>query len=447
MLEVSRNQNIEILSYSEVKKVEGTVGNYHVAVEMKPRYVNTEKCTGCGACNEACPVKKIPNEFNEGLDNRKAIYIAFQQAVPKKARIDAKNCLYFKTGACKFCLKVCQAGAIEFDQEPRTVEFDVGSIIVATGLDVYKPTEYGYGKYANVINQLQLERSLAPNGPYGGHVRRVSDENELKEIVFIQCVGSRETERPYCSGVCCMIALKNAKLLKEEHPDANITMCYIDVRTNEKGFEEYYQRAKDTGIRMIRGKVGELAEDPDTKNLKVRVYSSLTDEIITINADLVVLSTALLPSKETDQLSKVLGLEVDRNGFLTESHFALMPQETKMKGVFIAGFAQGPKDISYSVSQARAAASKVAELTSAGKIDLELITAEVNKDACISCRRCEKVCNTGAIKVVENAGAVVDDTSCEGCGVCASCCPTHAIEIRYYRDGQLFPEVTSLLEM
>jgi heterodisulfide reductase subunit A len=446
MLEVSRSPNIEILSYSEVKNVEGTVGNYHVTVEIKPRYVNTEKCTGCGACNETCPVKKIPNEFNEGLDNRKAIYIAFQQAVPKKARIDSTNCLYFKTGACKFCLKACPTGAIEFDQEPRTVEFDVGSIIVATGLGLYQPTEYGYGTYANVINQLQLERILAPNGPFGGHVRRVSDENELKEIVFIQCVGSRDSERPFCSGVCCMIALKNAKLLKEELPNANITMCYIDIRTNEKGFEEYYQRAKDTGIRMIRGKVGEVVEDPETKNLKIRVYSSLTDEIVNINADLVVLSTAILPSKDTEQIAKVMGLETDKNGFLTESHFGLMPQETKMKGVFVAGFAQGPKNISYSVSQARAAASKVAELTSAGKIDLELITAEVNKDACISCRRCEKVCNSGAIKVIDNTGATVDDTSCEGCGVCVNCCPTHAIDIRYYREGQLFAEISSLLE-
>lgn len=360
--------------------------------------------------------------------------------------IDAEKCLFLTKGAWKLCLKACKADAIDFDQKPKEKEFEVGSIVVATGWDLYDPPEYGFGTYKNVINQLQLERILAPNGPFGGHVRRITDDKELKEILFIQCVGSRDTERPFCSGVCCMIALKNAKLLKEELPDANITICYIDIRANEKGFEEYYQRAKDTGIRLIRGKVGEVIEDPETKDLKARVYSSLTDEIININADLVILSTAILPSKGTEQISKVLGLNVDKNGFLTESHFGLLPQETKTKGIFIAGFAQGPKHISYSVSQARAAASKVAELTSIGKIDLELITAVVNSNLCISCRRCEKVCPNGAIKVVKDIGAEVDDINCEGCGICASCCPSQAIDVRYFRDDQLFAEISAILQ-
>jgi len=242
-----------------------------------------------------------------------------------------------------------------------------------------------------------------------------------------------------------MLALKNGRLLLEEFPDANITICYIDIRTNEKGFEEYYERAKEAGIKMIRGKVGEISEDPKTKDVKVRVYSSLTDEIIKINADLVVLSSAALPSKGTEQIAKVLNLDVDKNGFLTESHFGLMPQETKTKGVFIAGFAQGPKDIAYSVSQARAAASKVAEMTSAGEIDLELIVAEVDKEFCISCRRCEKECPKGAIKIVDTEGAVVDEINCDGCGICATCCPTQAIDIRYFRDNQLYAEITGML--
>jgi heterodisulfide reductase subunit A len=344
------------------------------------------------------------------------------------------------------CLKACKANAINFDQKPQEVEIEVGSIIVATGWDLYDPPEYGFGMYKNVINQLQLERILAPNGPFGGHVRRITDDKKPKEILFIQCVGSRDSERTYCSGVCCMIALKNAKLLKEELPDANITICYIDMRTNEKGFEEYYQRAKETGIRMIRGKVGEIIEDPETKKLKVRVYSSLTDEIININADLVILSTAVLPSKGTEQISKVLGLTTDKNGFLTESHFGLMPQETKTKGIFIAGFVQGPKDISYSVSQARAAASKVAEMTSIGQIDLEMINAVINPELCISCRRCEKACPNHAIKIDEAKGAVVDEINCEGCGICASCCPPQAIDIRYFRDDQLYAEISALLK-
>ena len=348
---------------------------------------------------------------------------------------------------CFSCVDACELDAIDFSQVPEEVTFKVGTIIVATGWDIYEPYgEYGYGKFENVITQPQLERILSPNGPLEGNVHRISDAKEPEEIVFIQCVGSRDTERPYCSGVCCMLALKNGKLLKEEFPDANITICYIDMRTNEKGFEEYYQRAKQSDIRMIRGKVGEFSEDPETKNVNIRVYSSLTDEIIKISADLVVLSTAALPSKGTEQISRVLNLDSDRNGFLTESHFGLMPQETKTKGIFIAGFAQGPKDIAYSVSQARAAASKVAELTAPGEVDIELIIAEVFKDLCITCGRCEKACPKKAITVVDEEGAIVDEINCDGCGICATCCPTNAIDIRYFRDYQLFTEIDGMLE-
>jgi heterodisulfide reductase subunit A len=440
MLEVNRHENIEILSFSEVKEVTGYVGNYDVTVELKPRYINDD-CNGCGACTEVCPVY-TSNYFDENLGSRKAIDIAFGQAVPFLYDVHRDSCV-----ECFSCVEACELDAIDFSQIPEEVKFKVGTIIIATGWDIHEPYgEYGYGEFENVITQAQLERILAPNGPLEGHVRRISDDKTPKEILFIQCVGSREAERTYCSGVCCMLALKNGKLLKEEFPDANITICYIDIRTSEKGFEEYYQRAKDSDIRMIRGKVGEISEDPVTKNVKVRVYSSLTDEIIKIDADLVVLSTAALPSKGTHQIIKVLNLDADKYGFLTESHFGLMPQETKSRGIFIAGFAQGPKDIAYSVSQARAAASKVAELTAPGKIQIELITADVNNEFCISCRRCEKECPKMAIKIVDEKGAVVDETNCDGCGICATCCPTQAIDIRYYRDHQLFAEIDGLLE-
>ncbi len=440
MLEVNRHENIEILSYSEVKEVEGYVGNYKITVEKKPRYVNND-CNGCGACSEVCPVY-TSNYFDENLGVRKAIDIAFGQAVPFLYDVNRDVCV-----ECFSCVDACELDAIDFSQVPEEVMFNVGTIIIATGWDIYEPFgEYGYGKFENVIQQAQLERILAPNGPLEGHVHRISDVRKPKEIVFIQCVGSRNTERPYCSGVCCMLSLKNGKLLKEEFPDANITICYIDIRTNEKGFEEYYQRAKDSDIRMIRGKVGEITEDPKTKNVNVRVYSSLTDEIIKISADLVVLSTAALPSKGTEQIAKVLNLDVDTNGFLTEAHFGLMPVETNTKGIFIAGFAQGPKNIAYSVSQASAAASKVAELTAPGKIDIELITAEVNNELCISCKRCEKACPKNAITVVGDEGAVVDEINCDGCGICVTCCPTQAIDIRYYRDYQLFTEIDGILE-
>ncbi len=440
MLEVNRHENIEILSYSEVKKVEGYVGNYEVTIEKKPRYI-TNDCNGCGTCSDVCPVFTM-NFFDENLGARKAIDIAFGQAVPFIYDINRDVCI-----ECFSCVDACELNAVDFSQEVEEVQVKVGTIIIATGWDIYEPFgEYGYGEFANVITQAQLERMLAPNGPLEGHVHRVSDDKVPEDIVFIQCVGSRDTERTFCSGVCCMIALKNAKLLKEEFPDANITICYIDIRTVEKGFEEYYQRTMDSDIRLIRGKVGEIKEDPETKDLHLRLYSSLTDEIIKVRADLVVLSTAALPSGGTSQIAKVLNLDMDKHGYLTESHFGLMPQETKMKGIFVAGWAQGPKDIAYSVSQARAAASKVAELTSAGQIDLELIVAEVDKESCISCQRCEKACPKGAIRIVDKEGAVVDEINCDGCGVCATCCPTSAIDIRYYRDDQLFAEIEAILE-
>ena len=439
MLEINRNENIELLTYSEVKKVEGYVGNYNVTIEKKPRYT-TDECNGCGACAEVCPVFTT-NFFDEYLGSRNAIDISFGQAVPFLYDIDRNACV-----ECFSCVDACELNAIDFSQVPTEITIKVGSVIIATGWDILEPFgEYGYGEFDNVITQVQLERMLAPNGPLEGHMRRLSDMKKPKEIVFIQCVGSRETERTYCSGVCCMLALKNGRLLLEEFPDANITICYIDIRTNEKGFEEYYQRAKDTEIRLIRGKVGEYSEDPDTKNVNIRVYSSLTDEIIEIDADLVVLSTAALPSKGTQHIAQVLNLDTNTYGFLTESHFGLLPQETKTKGIFIAGFAQGPKNISYSVSQARAAASKVAELTSPGEVDIELITAEVESEFCISCRRCERECPKMAIKIDGDIGAYVDEINCDGCGICATCCPTQAIDIRYYRDNQLYAEINALL--
>ena len=441
MLEVSRHENIEILSYAEVKEVTGYVGNYHVTIENKPRFIIAEECNGCGACAEVCPTFTT-NYFDQYLGARNTIDIAFGQAVPFLYDINRDTCV-----ECFACVDACELDAIDFSQQPVDREVDVGTIIVATGWDIHEPFgEYGYGEFENVVTQAQLERMLAPNGPLEGHLHRISDHKEPKEIVFIQCVGSRETERTYCSGVCCMLGFKNARLIKEEIPDANITICYIDIRTNEKGFEEYYERAKDYGIKLIRGKVGEASENPETKNVKVRVYSSLTDQIINIDADLVILSSAALPSKGTEQITKVLNLDVNKYGFLTESHFGLMPQETKSKGIFIAGFAQGPKNISYSVSQARAAASKVAEITAPGEIELELIVAEVDKDFCISCRRCERECPKMAITISDEGVAVVDEINCDGCGICATCCPTEAIDIKYYRDNQLYAEIESILE-
>lgn len=440
MLEANRNKNIEIISYSEVEKIEGYVGNYRVTIKRKPRFVIEDLCNGCGDCTPVCPIY-VPNYWQENIGARKCIDISFGQAIPFVYDLEKESCV-----ECYACVDACEPHAIDLSQEPEFLELDIGTIIVATGWDLYDPQEFGFGVYDNVINQIHLERILAPNGPTTGHVKRLSDGKTPKEILFINCVGSRDEERTYCSGVCCMIGLKNARLLKEEVPDAHITMCYIDIRTNEKNFEEYYMRARGEGIDLIRGKVAELLEDLDTKNLKARIYSSLTDEIIKIEADLVVLSTAVLPSKGTKQIADILGIDYDTHGYLTEHHFGLSPQETKYLGVYICGFAQGPKNISYSVSQARAAASKVAELTAKGKAELELICAVVDEDCCISCNRCEKNCPKNAIISPEDKPAEVDEINCDGCGICATCCPTQAIQIRYYEDEQILSELLTLIK-
>ncbi len=296
-----------------------------------------------------------------------------------------------------------------------------------------------------MITQIELERMLSPIGPTGGHVYRISDGETPKTVVMIQCVGSRDVNaNPYCSFVCCNVALKNAQLLRQEYPDMDVILFYIDIRTTDKGNEEYYRTIRESGIRMIRGKVGEIIEDKETNKLKVRAYSSLTGEIVKIDADLVVLSTGMIPSKGTEEMIEVMGLSKGPGGFLSEIHGCLNPQETKDIGIYIAGCAAGPKNIPYSVSSALAAASKASTLLSHDTIKQELIIAEVDEYLCMGCHRCEKLCSYEAIKVNENEIAEVDDLKCKGCGVCISSCPARAIDLKYYRDRQFSQEIKGI---
>jgi heterodisulfide reductase subunit A len=287
---------------------------------------------------------------------------------------------------------------------------------------------------------------LSPIGPTGGHIYRISDGKTPKTVVMIQCVGSRSLKaNPYCSSVCCNVALKNAQLLKQEYPEMDVIIFYIDIRTTDKGNEEYYRTIREADVRMIRGKVGELIED-DNHNLKVRAYSSLTGEITKIKADLVVLSTGMNPSKGTNEAIEVLGLSKGPNGFLSEIHGCLKPQETKNLGIYICGSAAGPKNIPYSVSTALAAASKAAALLSHKTIIQELIIAEVEETLCLGCHRCEKLCEYKAISINEYEIAQVDELKCKGCGVCISSCPARAIDLKYYRDRQFEAEIKGIGE-
>lgn len=354
--------NINLLTNSEVKSVEGYIGNFTVKVVQTPRYVDTEKCTGCGECVEKCPRQVIDSEYSAGLGERKAIYIPYDQAIPKKAVIDAENCLTFRKGACRLCKDVCPTEAIDFEQQARTMPLKAGAIIVATGFDEYDPTdksEYGYGRYGNVITQFQLARLLDIDGPTGGTLQRPTDGRKPKNVVMIQCVGSRnKSTHDYCSNICCMYALKHAQMIKEMVvPEAEIYICYIDMRTTGKGFEEYYSRTRELGIHFIRGRPSEIIEETETKNLILKVEDPDIGHLLEIKADLVVLSCATIPSSGTKELSQILGIEQDENGFFKEMHPKLRPVETNVRGIYICGAAQGPKDIPDSIVQAKAAAS------------------------------------------------------------------------------------------
>ena len=442
MVNTYKHPNINLYTYSDIIEFNGIPGNYKCTIRKNPRYVDESKCTGCGLCTTKCPIK-IPNDFDRGIGDRGAIYIPFPQAVPNYAVIDKTVC-----NNCKNCQRICPAEAVDFDQEPEYIDINVGAVIIATGYDEYpimETNDYNYGISPDVITQIELERILSPIGPTDGHVYRISDGQIPNTIVMIQCVGSRSVkELPYCSAVCCNVALKNAQLLKQEYPEMDVILFYIDIRTSDKGNEEYYRKIRDLGIRMIRGKVGEIVEDPDTKKLIIRAFSSLTGEIIKVNADLVVLSTGMIPSKGTAEIIDVIGLGTGPNGFLTEIHGCLSPQETTNMGIYICGCAAGPKNIPYSVSTALAAASKVATLLSHDTINQELIIAEVENNLCMGCHRCEKVCYYEAIKVGEDNVAIVDDLKCKGCGVCVTSCPARAIDLKYYRDKQFIEEIKGI---
>jgi len=367
--------NINLLTNSEVTNVEGHIGNFSVVINQRPRYVDGKKCTGCGLCVEKCPTKVVDNEYSRGIGERKAIYIPYDQAIPRKAVIDAENCLYFQKGACRLCEKVCPAQAIDFKQEPKAIELKAGAIIVATGFDEYNPArkvEYGYKRYGNVMTQFQLARLLDIDGPTKGRFLRPTDKREPRSIAMIQCVGSRdENANGYCSSVCCMYALKHAQIIKEMIlPDAQVYICYIDMRTTGKGFEEYYKRTREIGVNFIHGRPSEVVEDDKTKNIILKVEDSDLGELLKLDVDLVVLSCATVPSEGTKQLAELLGINLDANGFFKEIHPKLRPVETNVRGIYVCGSAQGPKDIPDSIIQAKAAASCADSELRKGEIQL-----------------------------------------------------------------------------
>ncbi|MFX1315616.1 MAG: 4Fe-4S binding protein [Promethearchaeota archaeon] len=444
MSEVSREKNIELLTYSEVIEVSGYIGNFEVTILKKPHYVDQEKCTGCGICVDYCPVV-VGNEFDLGLATRKAIYIPFPQAVPGQYTIDMDNCI--KCGICAR-IDVCEPEAINYDDEPEYLKIKVGTIIVATGWDLYDPTElkqYGYGKYPNVITGLQMERLLSSFGPVIGKPVRPSDLKEPHSIAFLQCVGSRnfrEGGNQYCSRVCCMYATKQARQYKEKHPNADIYIFYMDVRAFGKGYEEFYESAgRNYGINFMRGRIAEVIED-NNHNIIIRAEDTLLQQPIELTVDLFVLSCGLEPRADADIITSLLRIQRSADGFFLEAHPKLRPVDTLTEGIFIAGVAQGPKDIPDAVAQAKGAASSAAALMAQGEVEIEPFFAVVRPERCIGCGMCVENCAYGAIELVDDKWfgtvAKINEALCKGCGACSGNWRCSAIDIIGFTGEQIF---------
>jgi heterodisulfide reductase subunit A len=439
MLEAGRHPNIQIMSYCDVTEVDGYIGNFTVKVRQNPRYVDANLCTNCGQCREQCPVS-YPNIFDMGFSPRKAIDLPFPQAVPTVYAIDMDTCV-----KCYYCVSVCPVYCINFNEQPQEYTLQVGTIIIATGWDINEPKLYGYGEYENVLNQLQLERILAPNGPTLGHLVRPSDGKRPKNILMINCAGSRDVNNcANCPGVCCLVSIKNAKLIISEYHDANVTISAIDIRAPGKDYEEYYRRSREFGINYIKGMVGQVEEDPITKNLIVQLENMLTGEIKELEFDMIVLSTAPIASKGTDEIAEIMRLEKSGDGYLKEYHARLNPVDTKTFGVYIAGMAQGPKPIDYAVSQGRGAASSACIPMHDGKFEIELIRAIADNERCSRCGECVEACPFNALKI-ENDMLIVDEIACRGCGVCAATCKSKSITLRYFRDVSYENYIDALL--
>lgn len=462
MVDCAQNEKIHIYAYSEVAAVKGFVGNFKVTIRKKARFVDTTKCTGCGLCTEKCPQKKVPNEFNLGLDTRRAIYIPFAQAVPKVATIDPDYCNMLQKGKCGVCARVCSAGAIDYTQKDELIEEEYGAIVAATGfdpIDLSQFNEFAYAQSPDVVSSLEFERLMNAAGPAGGTLLRPSDGKHPHTIVFVQCVGSRcdgaQKGKPYCSKICCMYTAKHAMLCREKYPDTEVYVFYIDVRTPGKNFDEFYRRAvEEYGVHYIKGMVGKVI--PQNGVLKVQASDLLDNRQLHIDADMVVLAAAIEPDKSARSLATMLTASMDTNDFFTEAHPKLRPVESPTAGIFLSGACQGPKDIPETVAQAGAAAAKVIGLLSKSQLLCNPCTAQPDELMCNGCSSCEKVCPYGAITYInkEFRGsnrttvlrrvAQVNPAVCQGCGACTVACMSGAMDLKGFSNRQIMAEVDAI---
>jgi heterodisulfide reductase subunit A len=452
MASVRSHENIELMTYSEVTDVSGFVGNFNVKIRQKPRYVDADKCTGCGTCQEKCPMK-ADNDFDCGLGKRKAIYTPFPQAVPNVPVIDPELCTFLLKGKCGACQKFCEAGAIDFEQKEKTVEVEVGNIILATGFDSFDPSvmiQLGYGQYDNVYTGIQFERMSNASGPTDGKIV-LRDGSTPRSVAILHCIGSRdENYHKYCSRVCCMYSLKFSHLLREKVPEAQVYQMYIDMRCAGSGYEEFYERLQEEGVNFIRGKAGEitnLAESPEEEGkLMVIVEDTLVRRKLRLPVDMVILSCALEPRADAENTAKLFSISRKADGFFLEKHPKLDPVATSTDGVFVTGCCQSPKDIPDTVAQASAAAARVLSMISKGSVVIESAIAVVDEEHCAGCKICIDLCSYKAITFDEEKKvAHINEALCKGCGTCVAACPSGAITGRHFTTEQIMSEIEGVL--
>jgi len=460
MVEVSQHPNITLHTYAEVESVSGFIGNFDVKIKMKAKSVDHSKCTGCGECWQKCPNKKIPDEFNAGLSNRTAIYTPFPQAVPNKPVIDRANCTWFtKGGKCGLCKKTCKAEAIDYETTDEYLDIKVGAIVTATGFDLKHSDffpEYGYGEYKDVIDGMQFERLASASGPTAGVIRRPSDGKIPEKIVFVACAGSRDKAKgiEYCSKICCMYTAKHAMLYKHKNHEGKAYVFYMDIRAAGKGYDEFVRRAiEEDDVQYIRGRVSKIYEK-DGKLIVKGVDTLLNAQPVDIEADMVVLATAVIANKESESLAQKLHISYDKHHFFAEAHPKLKPVETNTAGIMLAGACQSARDIPETVAQASASASKTIALFSNNEMSREPAVALVNNVNCTGCLLCQEVCPYLAIEKEEikdrngnilRYAAKINSGLCQGCGTCVAMCRNKSIDLQGFSNEQMLGEVMSLL--
>ena len=457
MVDVASHPYIELIPYSEVIELDGYVGNYKAKIKKKASYVNFSTCTGCGACTQKCPVK-VPNEFNMKIDKRKAIYTPFPQAVPNKPVIDAEHCTMLLKGKCGICAKVCEKGSIDYKMVDEVIEREIGAVVVATGYDLWDPKpyeEYGVGRYKDIITSLEFERMVSASGPTNGVPVRPSDGKVPKNVVFIKCIGSRDEAKgiEYCSKICCMYTAKHAILLHHKIHDSHAYIFYMDIRAAGKGYEEFVKRAQvETAATYLRGRVSKIYKKGD--KLIVRGEDAQIGQVVEVEADLVVLATAVIAPKDNPALARLLGVSYDKYGYMSEAHPKLRPVETAKAGIFLAGCTQAPKDIPDTVAQASACAAKVCGLFAGDTMKKDPMISKVDTEFCSGCQNCVNVCPYQAIVTEEiplghgskemRTVAKINEGVCQGCGSCVAICRSMAISLAGFTDPQIINEIVAI---